>query len=112
MANEQLTDKEKAILIGSVDAKSRNDFNEEFYNLMKNTLPPAPDQIDDRIRRSISRFYRKAETDEETALLLSHDNPNSVLQGRLTVAWLHGYMVARKWRKPILRDRNIPQRGE
>ena len=110
MAEGELTSEEKAILLGTVDGKRMDDFNEEFLNLMVETQPLKIEEVNDRIRRSIYKFISTVENEEEISLLLSDDNPTSLVQAKITVAWLHGYMVARRWNRSIKRAENTPPR--
>ena len=110
MAEEKLTRGEKAILLGTVDGKRMDDFNEEFLKLMLETQPLKIEEVNDRIRRSICEFITTVENEEEISLLLSDDNPTSLIQAKIIVAWLHGYMVARRWNKSIKRAENKPSR--
>jgi len=110
MAKGELTRKEKVILLGTVDGKRKDDFNEEFLNLMVETQPLKVEEVDDRIRRSICKFITMVENEEEISLLLSDDNPTTLVQGKVLTAWLHGYMVARRWNRSIKRAENTPPR--
>lgn len=112
MTEEKLTRGEKATLLALVDAKHVDAFNEEFYNLMKKTPPLELEEINDHIRRSIVKFINTMVDDEGVAEAVSSDKPLFLLRGMVTVSWLHGYMVAQKWKKSILRNPKTPRGRE
>jgi len=90
---ENLTQRDKAILLGNIDGRSKDDYDREFYEKMKEIPPLGIDEVDERVRRAILRFIMdgKGEASKE-------DNGGFVIMG-----FIHGYMVGRKLKRDITR---------
>ena len=90
---ENLTRRDRAILLGTVDRRSKDDYDREFYEKMKEIPPLGVEEVDDQVRRAIVRFVTdvKGEVSEE-------ENGGFVILG-----FLHGYQVGRKLKRDITR---------
>ena len=89
--NDELNDKEKAQLLGSVDGHAPDDYDRDFYEAMYRTAPLTPEDLDDRVRRAIFRFIS-----DGRGIASRPENGGLVLLG-----FAHGYMVGRKIRRDI-----------
>lgn len=58
MSQDELTEEEKAGLLGSVDARLQNDYDERFYADILNTRIPNVEDLSDRTRRAITKYIR------------------------------------------------------
>ncbi len=88
MMEEELTQRDKAILLGNIDGRSRDDYDQHFYEAMNRIPPLGIEEVDDRIRRAILQYIEASKV----------DNGGFVMMG-----FLHGYMVGRKLRRDIRR---------
>jgi len=90
---DELTQRDKAILLGNMDSTSADDYDRQFYEKMKEVAPLHPEEVDDGVRRAILRFIMDGKGEASKA-----DNGGFVMMG-----FLHGYMVGRKLRRDITR---------
>ena len=104
MTDDQLTEMDKATLLGHMDGRCANDFDKEFSAVIEDTLPSGLDELDGQIRRSLVRYTEMVVGDEDIEKIRSDNDLRSQLRGIVTVAFLHGYQVAMKWGKPIVRE--------
>lgn len=90
---EELSNHEKAKLLGNSDGRSKDDYDTEFYEAMRRIPPLGVDDVDGRIRRAICRYI-----DDGQGEASKPENGGFVIMG-----FIHGYMVGRKLRKDIRR---------
>lgn len=112
MTDNQLTQMEKATLLGHMDGRCANDFDKEFSAVIEDTPPLGVDELDGQIRRSLVRYTEMVVDDEDIEKIRSDNDLRSRLRGIITVAFLHGYQVSIKWGKPIVRDQKSPSGTE
>ena len=92
--NDELTGREKSVLLGEMDGRGRDDYDRAFYEAMYRTAPLRPEDVDDRIRRAIIRFIQDGKGPAS----------ESDVGGLVMMGFAHGYMVGRKLRKDIRKD--------
>lgn len=91
---ENLTQQDKANLLGIIDGKGMNDsYDQEFYEAMCQVRPLDVDEVDDRVRRAILRFI-----DQGKGEASKPENGGFVAMG-----FVHGYMVGQKLKRDITR---------
>lgn len=100
--DNQLSNKEKVVLLANMDARSKDEYDEKFSSVIEETPPLAPHKIDDQIRRSIARYASMVVGDDDIEKICSSNEPSVWLQMKVTISFLHGYQVAMKWGKPIV----------
>lgn len=88
---EELTRKEKTRLLGIVDATNLDDYDQEFYEKMREIPPLGVDDVDDRVRRAILRFIMDGKGEASKP-----ENGGFVAMG-----FIHGYMVGQKLKRDI-----------
>lgn len=93
MMEEKLTQRDKAILLGNIDGRSKDDYDREFYEKMREIPPLGVDEVDDQVRRAILRFIADGKSEASKP-------PNG---GYVMMGFMHGYMVGRKLRRDIRR---------
>jgi hypothetical protein len=87
----ELTQRDKAILLGNVDGRSLDDYDQQLYQMMWKVRPLGLEEIDDRARRAILQYIAqgKGEASEPA-------NRGFVMMG-----FVHGYMVGQKLKRDI-----------
>jgi hypothetical protein len=93
MMDEELTRREKIILLGINDGKSKDDYDRQFYEKMKEIPPLRVEEVDDRVRRAILRYIADGKGESSKAPTAAY-----VMMG-----FAHGYMVGRKLKRDITR---------
>ena len=99
MEKDELTLDEKATLLGNVDARSRADYDERFYNDLCAIDTPIMDKMEDRSRRAIIKYVLAMWKDYKE-VSPEFDNDTKFLAA-LTEALLKGYELGRKRKHPI-----------
>lgn len=88
---ENLTQRDRALLLGVVDGTNKDDYDREFYEKMKEIPPLGVEEVDDQVRRAIVRFVTDVKGEASKA-----ENGGFVILG-----FLHGYQVGRKLKRDI-----------
>lgn len=94
MSQDELTEEEKAGLLGYVDAINRNDYDERFYADIRDTRIPNMENLNDRTRRAIIKYIDSFW--EETKKEFQGDDPDIIALTALTEVFLKGYELAKK----------------
>lgn len=97
MTDHKLTPEDKAELLGIMDADKHDEYDEEFFRLLKLQSPLDAEDIDDRIRRAILKY-----TSEFADRLLKTRPPEDLdlhdsIVTSLWVGLMVGYELGRKW---------------
>jgi len=93
MMDEELTQREKLTLLGINDGKGKDDYDRQFYEMMKEIPPLGVEEVDDRVRRAILRYIADGKGESSKA----------PIGGYVMMGFVHGYMVGRKLKRDITR---------
>lgn len=93
---EELTHSEKARLLAYLDARNRDDYDEDYYNDLRKIKLPHVADVDDRIRRALARYTH--EWSASAKMLGEMPIGSYFIEG-----WMHGYIAGRTLKRNIFR---------
>ncbi len=102
MNDNNLTNYEKTKLVVVGDHAQKTNYDEVLYELLSQTTPPLPHEIDDRSRRAITKYIM------ETWPILKNEGEqwehtiDETAMGAMTQVLIIGYELGRELRKPLL----------
>lgn len=109
MVEGNLSDREKAGLLGFDDSRKMDDYDMEFYELLWATKPPKPMEMDDRIRRAIVRFVTNAWDQHLQACSAQSLDEDTTGRSAMNIAFLKGYELGRKLQRPLDSNQEEPK---
>ena len=105
MAEEELTRFEKAGLRAFKDSRKRGEYDKQFYELLWATEIPQMLELDEQIRRAITKFITEAWDRHLEIGRTQNIDEDSNAQSAMTIALLKGYELGRKLRRPLTAKR-------
>jgi len=103
MIDERLTDKEKVSLLANIDARGLTVRDEEFERIIAETMPLSMYQLTDPIRYALGIYIKELLSKLEEDISNDPKSFEAYASTWLSIAWMNGYQVARKWGKSIER---------
>ena len=105
MPKKKLTSEEKATLLAIVDSTCRDDYDEEFYELLLKPDVPKIEDLDDRIRRAITKFVSGYYENVMMYLLEDTSPDEAAIKAGLATCLLRGYKLGKELRRPLTTKR-------
>jgi len=109
MAEDELTHSEKVTLIANIDARQQDDYDEVFYELLMSQRTLGVLEVDDRIRRAITKFARNYSQHLINDIFEADVSLARVSEVSLTVGFLRGYELGRKLCRPLALKETEPK---
>jgi hypothetical protein len=105
MTEDKLTQEEKVTLLAIKDMADLDNYDEEFYKLVKAQSYPSVPEVDDRIRRAIFKFISSYSQTIAEVRRTGGVTQDEAIATALTVCLLKGYELGRKLRRPLTKKR-------
>jgi len=105
MTEDKLTQEEKVTLPAIKDMADLDDYDEEFYKLLKTQSYPSVPEVDDQIRRAIFKFISSYSQTMVEVRRTGEVRQDETVTTALTVCLLKGYELGRKLRWPLTKKR-------
>ena len=96
MAEQELTNDEKAALLVQVDFRNPDDYDKEFYEALKSIEFPGPDNLDGRTRRALLKFVNESFTETLGGLLATGALHIPAVKAIMMTCLVTGYELGRK----------------
>ena len=109
MTEDELTHAEKVTLISNMDAREQDDYDEEFYKLLRSQTSPDLIEIDARIRRAITKFIGDCAERWGNDPYTTEENRYVTFRTALTIGLLIGYELGRKLQRPLTLKETEPK---
>jgi len=105
---ENLTPLEQGRLLAELDYRNREDYDRDYYNKLQKIQEPRVADLDDRVRRAISRYITDVAKDVADAFSSDEEYPPGAY---LLEGWILGYVAGRNikgsiFKKPFHLKRN------
>lgn len=106
--SDELSPQERGLLLANIDRQQKDDFDEDFYILLKESGQPGIEDIESRKRRALTKYLN------EIAEALCTPPPeidpsirtNCMIMGAFINGFLDGYRMGQKTEGSILREAN------
>jgi len=107
--SQDLTEEEKAQLIGIVDGRNWRDYDKEFYRQLISQEVPDHKDLDDGIRRALLLYVSKMVESILQDESLDHSDLPNVMRTALLIGLIQGYELGRKRRSPLIIKSSKPK---
>lgn len=111
MANEQLTQFEKASFLGIKDVCYPDNYDREFYDFLWAQKVPDLLQIEDKLRPAIARFIREYWGELQPVLSGLNLSQDTLVESAMICAFLKGYELGRTRGRPLAINNANEARG-
>jgi len=106
MNKSELTPSEKTTLLSSLDHHQPSSYDESLYQVLKQAEPPFPHEVDDPIRRAISKYIRESWDELRSLGVRDGNGIDATAMGAMTEMLFIGYGLGRSLQKPLFHEVN------
>lgn len=101
MANGDLTKLEMAGLTAFKDSRQSDDYDTEFYQLLLAIAPPDILEMDERIRRAITKYIKEAWEEHLVGCFAEGLDEGCTGRAAMNISFLIGYELGRELQRPL-----------